>query len=260
MKTTVFKGTFFMTVWILEKNLRLLTRLWCSHLKTLVSLTMSSSHRMSKDIHMRSAAKGSQYLGQTCWGMTPPHQVLVLFCGIQLPFTLAVCHFRSELVKNILKKHLNVYTRQWSIIELALFVYLCWIFLLQLLLAVSLLRLLSGEPLLKVLFGVFPLQLHLGASFLKVLSGASPLQLLSGRSLLKVFSGASPLWLFSGSSLLQLPTRASFLGLVFGESHLGLFSGASFLQLEPSSILKASSPAILWTWISSLSFCSAASW
>lgn len=38
----------------------------------------------------------------------------------------------------------------------ALFVYLCWIFLLQLLLAVSLLQSLSGEPLLQVLFGVSP--------------------------------------------------------------------------------------------------------
>lgn len=145
-------------------------------------------------------------------------QVLELFCGIQLPFTLAICYFRSELVKNnFKKKHLNVHTRQWSIIELALFVYLCWIFLLQLLLAVSLLQLLSGEPLLKVLFGVFPLQLHLGASFLKVLSGASLLQLLSGRSLLKVFSGAF---------------------------FLQLCSGASLLRLAPSSILKASSPPV----------------
>lgn len=76
--------------------------------------------------------------------------------------------------------------------------------LLQLLLAASLIQLLSGEPLLKVLLGVSPCQLHLGAFFLKVLSGASLLQLFSGESFLKLLSGASLFQLLSGRSLLKL--------------------------------------------------------
>lgn len=60
--------TFSMTVRILEKNLRLLARLRCSHLKKVVSLTMSSSHRMSKNIHMRSATK------QSCVSTDTPHK------------------------------------------------------------------------------------------------------------------------------------------------------------------------------------------
>lgn len=71
--------TFSMTVRILEKNLR--TSLTFPFEKT-VSLTMSSSHKMSKNIHMRSATKQSQCQHwhatqqkryeepeQTCWGI-----------------------------------------------------------------------------------------------------------------------------------------------------------------------------------------------